>query len=447
MRPPRPVNPEGIETLGLRWRARETHWKAYWLPRQDIAERGYPIRSRLLWPPANDLTATPDWNALKAACNTLQNEMLTWGPIAAGKFDPLSWFDDTVASVIDIYLNDPDSPYKELGYQASLTYADRLELIRAEHGTERIIGSKDHPGLTFRSFKHWHEKWRDPDGANRVSHAYEHIKFTRIAFHFCALAKVPGCKDISEILSEMEFENPKSRTQVVTPEQSILLRKGAHQVGRPSIAFAQALQDGLIVRQKDVIGELIPRSHPGISDTHMGAFKWVKGFRWEELDNNFTLTHRLSKSLRGKRAIANPDSGKTKVWSLWLYPTIIEELCLIAGVARAELRRDMFPASGPMVTAEHTRGLPWRQKVFANKWRKIARLVGIPDEVQNRDTRAGAATDADQKGADVDRKKAASAIRPALGHSKDGTTLIYLRGDDEATARIAQLRFGDQTKP
>jgi integrase len=111
----------------------------------------------------------------------------------------------------------------------------------------------------------------------------------------------------------------------------------------------------------------------------------------------------------------------------------------MAGVSRGELRRDMFPASGPMVIAEHSRK-PWRQKVFANKWREIARAMGIPDNVQNRDSRAGGATDAETKGADIEK------TRKGLGHAKPETTRIYTRGDEEATAEIAYIRFGKQAK-
>jgi site-specific recombinase XerD len=124
-----------------------------------------------------------------------------------------------------------------------------------------------------------------------------------------------------------------------------------------------------------------------------------------------------------------------KDWRLTLYPMVVEELALIAGVTPAELRRDMLPASGPIVVAEHN-GLPWIDKVFQTNWRKIARAVGIPDDVQNRDSRAGAATDAELKGANIEK------VRQGLGHARPDTTRIYQRAESEATAEIAKLRFG-----
>lgn len=440
MRPPKPQNPEGVETLGLGWRPRKTHWNGYWIARQDIADRGYPIKSRFLWSTKDRPELTlDDWQAMSTACAVLQGEMLNWGKPEFGKFDALAMFDDTVASLVEIYLKDPDSNYKSLRYQASISYARQLETIRKNHGPERVSQ------LTFRDFKRWYESALEHDCDKPLSYAHQHMTFIRLVFAFGTLLKLPGCAAARAVLSEMKFELPKSRAEIITGEQVVRLRKGAHDKGRPSIAFAQTLQDCLMVRQKDVIGELIPKSDPGLSDVHMGEFKWVAGIRWEELDANFTLTHRLSKSIRGRRNMALTDTGKTKVWNFWNYPPVIEELCLMAGASRAELRRDLFPASGPMVIAEHS-AKPWRTKTFAKEWRKIATHVGIPENVQNRDTRAGAATDAGQKGADVDRKAAAERVRPALGHSNEGTTQIYLRADDEATARIAELRFGKQTR-
>ena len=147
------------------------------------------------------------------------------------------------------------------------------------------------------------------------------------------------------------------------------------------------------------------------------------------------LEHRLGKSIRGRDAIADQDEGKVKDWLLTLYPMVMDELALMAGVRPTDLRRDMLPASGPVIVAEHNR-LPWIDKVFQTNWRKIARAVGIPDDVQNRDSRAGAATDAERKGADIEK------LRQGLGHSRPDTTRIYTRAESEATADIALLRFG-----
>lgn len=434
MRPPKPEKPAHLETRGLVWRPRKKHWTAYWIPRQDIAARGYPIESRLLWPPSNRPTASPteaDWLDLARACDVLQNEMLTWGS-GVLVHDQCAAFDNTIASLIRIYLTHKDSPYHDLRHNVQITYSRRMGYIA------RDFGSKPISMLTISDFKEMHRFWlapRELNGKRRVSHAYEQMVYVRQAFRFGKVLKLPGCRDAKDILDEMEFPNVKRRTTIISNEQAIFIRAEAHRRRLSSIALAQALQTSLGVRQKDALGEWIPVSDPGLSDIHDGNWKWVVGFRWEEIDHDFRLEHRLSKSLRGREAIADQDEGKMKDWRLTLYPMVVEELALIAGVTPAELRRDMLPASGPIVVAEHN-GLPWIDKVFQTNWRKIARAVGIPDDVQNRDSRAGAATDAELKGANIEK------VRQGLGHARPDTIRIYQRAESEATAEIAKLRFG-----
>lgn len=366
--------------------------------------------------------------------------MLTWGngkstTVSAEKFDPLAVFDDTVSSLINIYLKDPDSPFQPLRFHTKTTYEARFKKIRASAGSKRIST------LKFRDFKRLYEGWREPKvegDPERVSHAYEHIKFTRIVFAFGALLELPRCIETSAILSGMEFENPKRRTEVINRAQAEAICRQANAVGSGSIALAQALQHDLMIRQKDAIGELIPMSEPGISDQHQRGFKWGAGLRWEEIDAGMKLKHRVSKSVRGRGNLANPDAGKIKTWNLPLYPMVMQQLALMAGVTVGELRRDMLPASGPVVIAEHS-GFPWRQKFFAERWRKIAHAAGVPDHVQNRDSRAGGATEAEQSGVDLEM------IRKGLGHSKPDTSRIYLRDEEVAEATIVAARFGKKT--
>jgi hypothetical protein len=133
-----------------------------------------------------------------------------------------------------------------------------------------------------------------------------------------------------------------------------------------SIALADAMQFDLTLRQKDVIGELVPITEPGVSDVHFEGKKWVKGARWEEIDEHFIFRHVTSK--RGKPIEAD----------LHYAPMVLEELSLIAGVPVAELRRDMLPASGPMIVSE-TKARPWKAQSFRQRWRRLADLAGHPE--------------------------------------------------------------------
>ena len=436
MRPPKPEKPAEIETPGLAWRPRKKHWIGLWLPRADIAQNKYPIKSRRLWPPSNRPDATPtidDWNAISVACKHLQNEMLNWGKPDLLTVDPLSRYDFTVGSLVDIYLTHKNSPYRKLRHFVQITYGRRMGYIKRDFGGVRI------PDITLDTLTDWYEAWLAPTpkskGKRRVSHAHEQMTYARQIFRFGKALKLPGCRDVKDILDEMRIPNGKRRKTIVNDEQVLLIRQEAHRQGLGSMALAQTLQDSLMVRQKDAIGEWIPLSDPGTSDVIDRNEKWVIGFRWEEIDEKLTLTHRISNSIRGRDAIPDPDEGKVKVWALPLYPHLMEELALIAGVPAAQLTRDKLPAAGPMVVFEGTKK-PWAAKYYSEKWRRVATAVGIPKEVQSRDTRAGSATHAETKGANIET------IRQGLGHTKPETTRIYMRAEQEGTEQIAILRFG-----
>jgi integrase len=152
------------------------------------------------------------------------------------------------------------------------------------------------------------------------------------------------------------------------------------------------------------------------------------GMRWDEVDENLILRHRLSKSVRGKKAIMQTDAGKVEEFDLRAFPMVMEELI---GTERR--------ARGAIIINEHT-GQPWNEKQFQKIWREIARACGIPDNVQNRDSRPGAATEAELSGAPKDT------IRRLLGHSRGETTDIYLRGGREIRSGIARLRAENRKK-
>jgi hypothetical protein len=93
----------------------------------------------------------------------------------------------------------------------------------------------------------------------------------------------------------------------------------------------------------DVIGQWIPVEYPGLSDVAYGRRKWLFGIRWDEIDAELILRHRLSKSLRGKNAVMDPDAGKLKAWDLKVLPMAVEELRAVAG--RHDFTRADLPPS------------------------------------------------------------------------------------------------------
>ena len=432
-RPPKPVKPEGLSTPGLRWLPRKTHRVATWVGRADIIERGYSLKTQRLWPPSGSERTQPEhdeWLAIASQCDKLQTEMLEWANKGPPDWDPRAVYDGTLGSTITIYQKDPDSPFHGLRIGPRRNYISNQKTLKQACGGAVIAD------LDFRVFKQVHKGFCKPkheNGKPRMARGYAMVQHLRIVLSFGALCRLPGCKEARDTLSEMEFAVPKKRKTIITAQQCVLIRREAHRVGLHSMAATQAWEYSLGVRQKDIIGEMVPISEPGISDVLWNHKKWLFGATWNEVDGDFMFEHRLSKSLRGRDAIMDPDAGKVKRWNLRIYPMIMEELRIMAGVSPdANLRREMFPASGPIMICEEN-GRPWTSTLFGERWREVATTVGVPTNVQNRDSRAGFATEAEVGGADL------GAIGKALGHAKPETTRIYTRGDDEVTENVARL--------
>jgi site-specific recombinase XerD len=182
-------------------------------------------------------------------------------------------------------------------------------------------------------------------------------------------------------------------------------------MGRPSIALAQAFQFELMLRQKDVIGEWVPIREPGISDVQADGLKWLRGIRWEEIDQNMVLRHLTSKR------------QKMIEVSLRNAPMVIEEMALLGAQ----------PANGPIIVSEWDR-LPWTGPEFRRWWRIVAEAAGVPKEVRNMDSRAGAISEATDAGADLEH------VRHAATHSNISMTQRYSRGAEGKIENVQKLR-------
>jgi len=234
------------------------------------------------------------------------------------------------------------------------------------------------------------------------------------------LLRLPGCKEAREIRSEMEFPNARRGLVFMTAEQCIAHRAEAHRQGYHSMALAQAIMFEAGPRQKDVIGEMIPVSEPGISDFIHHSKKWMHGMHASEITSDLIWTHRLSKSIRGRNGVLDPNAGKLETFDLKAYPMVMEEWRHAAKV-------------GPVIVNERT-GRPWDNGNFTDEWRRIATAAGIPKHVQNRHSRAGAITEGRKAGASHED------LRIMAGHSRRATTEIYDRSDVETKNNVAQLR-------
>lgn len=394
---------------GLAWKKRRNEvFEARWQCRTDIVEKGFKVKSVKLWSGTGDPTKE-EWDFIADTCRALQEEMLAW---SRGAFNESVVFNGTLSGLMHCYRSDPDSNFKKKGglrYASKTYYSALMSLIGREYGSVYLSE------LKARTFLRWYEDW-SKDG--KVAGAHARMKMLRTLFSFGAsMLEEEECQRLSAILSKMKFAMAPARSERLTADQVVKIRAKAHELGRPSIALAQAFQFELMLRQKDCVGEWVPVSEPGMSDIIVDGYKWLRGIRWEEIDDNLILTHVTSK--RQKEIRVNLRNA----------PMVMEELEKLG----------QRPTSGPIVVRERD-NLPWDAVEFRRWWRKVADECGIPKEVRNMDSRAGAISEATDANADLEH------VRHAATHSNISMTQRYSRGAEAKIANVQRLRVEHRNK-
>lgn len=393
----------GLTAPGLIWRRRKNEFVAVWLCRTDKANQGFVPRTVPLW---HGLEPTDDERAyISQECNRLQGQMLAFGKTDVAKFED---FDGTLEGLAAAYQTDPDSNFTSLRYATREYYQTLMSLIMREYGEESL---KD---IRARELKAWHKQWTER--GTSIAHAQMGMLRTLVNFGTTYLEN-EDCERLSGVLHGMRFKMAKPRNERLTAEQATAIRHIAYRSGLPSLALAQAFQFDCTFRQKDVIGEMVPISEPGVSDVMWNGKKWLRGIRWEEIDANLILRHTTSKR------------QKEIEIDLKLAPMVMEELQLTYGATD----RAILPAHGPIIINEMTLR-PWRNITFRQQWRKFADIVGVPRTVKNMDTRAGAISEATDAGASLED------VRHAATHSNISTTQNYSRGSTDKVANVMKLR-------
>lgn len=417
----------GQPAPGLVWRKRKrtNEWLATWLARTDIIKRGYTPRHIDLW----SGTELDDKNAadIIARCQHQQFDMLTWGRELPPPEMPLpSHFTGSLASLVRCYQTDGDSPYQKNRYHVRQNRDSMLRRITRRHGEVSLSDIK------ARLLLAWHKDW-SLDG-KRLATASSFIGQLRALFNFGAtLLEEPNCERLCGVMHKMRFPGTKARGVSVTYEQASAVIKTAHEhFGWPTIALGQALQFEGTLRQKDVIGEWVPLSEPGMSAVITKDLKWLRGVVWQEIDENLILKHITSK----KQKLTEID--------LKLAPLVLAELQSMVGedplivvdeiTKRVTVNRHLLPASGPIMICD-TNGLPWTGNEYRRKWRLVARVAGVPDNVWNMDSRSGAISEAIQAGVPMEF------VRHAAVHSDLSQTSDYDRSQAEANAKSMKMRM------
>jgi hypothetical protein len=185
-----------------------------------------------------------------------------------------------------------------------------------------------------------------------------------------------------------------------------------------ALAAANKATNQLVRMAKDVVGEWVPvpqgEEPTGIvlrGRRGKGWRRWCNGLTWSDLANDLVISKETTKT------------GALVSHDLKLLPTVTALLDMVPQERRI----------GALIVNETARR-PYAEFAYARDWREIARKVGIPDTVWNMDARAGAITEAEDAGADLDT------IRGSVGHTQASTTARYSRGAIGKSRTIAGLR-------
>lgn len=416
---------------GLIWRPYQGGWEARWQARTDLINKGFEPKSMRVW------TGTEPTEAEAAhisdTCNRMQDEMKIFG---RGGLPAANPFDGTLRTLINCYQTDSASNYHKKRYSTRRNHDTLLRRISARHGHEEIRDIK------ARTILEWYEEWSDH---GRMLSTWQAIRGSlRVLFSFgFAILEDPECDRLCRVMGSraLQFEMPIVKKQALTAAQAEAVRKTAREFfGWDCIALGQAIQFEAILRQRDVIGEWIPLSEPGVSDVTWRGQKWIRGIRWSEIDENLVLRHVTSKR------------QKLLVFDLKLAPMVIEELQIMVGVQpllhvdeatkKVIVNRHLLPASGPIVISTVT-GMPYDATEYRRKWRLIADHAGLPKSVKNMHSRHGGISEAIRAGASKND------VRGAATHSNISTTEGYIEDgvDVEATANVARIRIAGRNKP
>lgn len=409
---------EQFAAPGLRWRERKDGTLiALWIARSDLTKKGFRPSSARLWSGKKVDEATRRW--ISDECDRMTAQMKAWA--VAGKFEARQW-NGTLGALIDLYQTDPHSSYRKVRPSTRAGYDHDLAVLA------RSVGHATLTAITGRAISEWHALWRQPaesGGKPRVRRAHGLVTMLRMLASYGVAfgedAVQTACLRLKAILENLRFETAPPRSGELTAEMAAAVIAAAHAQGRPSIALAQAMQFELALRQKDVIGEWVDMNEPGLSAVTDRRQKWLWGLRWEEIDDRLVLRHPLSKS----------NGRKVGEYDLRLYPMVAQEVTRLPQDKR----------SGPVVICEGT-GLPYRRRHFAESWRAVAAAAGVPSDVFNMDSRAGATTETiEATDGNVE------AARKQAGHSNSSTTLRYARGALRSNSATAAARAKHRTGP
>jgi hypothetical protein len=410
---------------------RGRHKLPYWIAHQVVRDAmGFPDKCIPLPADADDKT-------INGLCRDHTARLMAWideQKVGEGPASPR--YDGTVLSACQVYQKHPFSRFHTVKANTRKSYVDSLKVI------EGTVGKRLIRNLTVLDVQHWYNQWRKPviredaqgntiAGAERIDRAHDAVSMFKTVLRLNAALRREDCgqllADLKNASSMVTFERGGAREQEMTYAHASAFIRTARDLGSRGVipadrglymAIGVAAQFELLLRQKDIIGErpktvadLEKAVRRGATAIPAGPATWTGYFTWEKIAG-WRWIMRTSKSKYRSAADFNLANYGM------LFP-------LLEAVPHHERQ-------GAIVKGEH--GLPVQERSYRKWYRQIARAAGIPDEVWSMDSRAGGATEAEEAGAGLE------AVQDAMTHSKQGTTLRYIRRRSANLATVADAR-------
>jgi hypothetical protein len=383
---------------GLAWRPRRDGSQvAYWIARKELVKAGYRPKSVRLHYELDD-------PALVTRCHALQAEMLDWAT-NNGEAREVH-YDGTFASLVRFYETHPDSPYHELEQETQRAYSKTLALLMRHKGA-RLVRAVDGSDV-----RRW---YKELVASHSKGWAFYTINVLKAVLSFAATKRMKECLQLRAELREAKFGGSARRREFLTHAQVIAFYGQAVADDYGWMGRCLLIQFEFGMRRRDVIGKYVRA--PGIDGIRLRGRLWRDGLTWNNIDPEGIARRQISKTRK--------TSGLVAAHAIEDYPDLAADLAKTPTEQRI----------GPIVLNPRT-GMPPTEAQCRSIFRRVARKVGIPDNVWNMDARAGANTEALAAGADQDERKA------LLTHTEVRTNDGYARDLIAPSRRAAAKRVG-----
>lgn len=408
-----------LDAPGLKWIKRPSGVRE---PRWSAAKRaaliGYQPRTVALY---YDLSDAFQVAQMESHCRQLQAAMLDWlnDPSDARKLV----FDGTLGSLIRLYQQHPESPYRGLRSNTRQCYDGWCKPLERDCGARRI------DRITGPDLRKWYREFSRPAPGEPPTDrtAYGIVRqMMRILVNYGIELGLDPCFRLDTILSKVRFRSeerrpagekkkPKQRQAITFEQASAIVDAGLakEMVRYRSIAIGIAIQFEFALSQIDVIGswEKIDRVRGVATGAIISKGRvWSPGLRYEDFADGILDMARSKTAVPGTYEVAEA-------------PLFLRALAAVPVEDR----------TGPVAVDAHR--IPIRKRLYADLFRDLANAAGIEVEIKSMHARHGAATEADDAGVDEhDIARFLQQTGPAV------TRKHYLKGSLRRSTRTIRAR-------